>query len=225
MGQNGSGACDNKADWFYPDWAANGAYNTPIVVKDTDSALGRLNLKTKEIGLKDISRIHGHMCDGLVIAFVQIKSVLDRLFPGGVVDRTDLCVVSKNGPCWADTAAFLTGARINFQTLRIDSKIGDGFILQRISTREAYDVHLKPGVFPADQDALEGKIRALRAQGQPVTAQDIDLVERMGDALSSKMLNTPPDELLDVKKLTGFKFIFADMFGGRGDVINKDMPR
>lgn len=225
MEQKGSGACDNKADWFYPDWAANASYNTPIVVKDTDSALGRLNLTTKEIGLKDISRIHGHMCDGLVIAFVQIKSVLNRLFPDGVVDRTDLRIVSKNGPCWADTAAFLTGARINFQTMRIDAKIGDGFIVQRISTGEAYDVHLKPGVFPADQEALEGKIRTLRAQGHPVTAEDIDLVEKMGDALSLKMLNTPPEELLDVKKLDSFKFNFADMFGGRGDIINKAMPR
>ena len=225
MKENLSGKTDNTPDWFYPDWAANAPYNTPIVVKDTDSALGRYNLKTKEIGLKDIARLHGHMCDGLVIAFVEIKAVLEKLFPDGVVDRTDLCAVSKNGPCWADAAAFLTGARINFRTMRIDVSIGDGFIIQRMSTGEDYDAHLKPGVFPEDQAALENKIRSLRVQGKPVTAGDIDMVEQMGDALSLKLLTTPPEQLLEIKRLVDYKFSFADIFGNRGDVINKDMPR
>jgi formylmethanofuran dehydrogenase subunit E len=219
------GKTDNRADWFFPDWAANAPYNKPIVVRDTDSALGRYNLQTKEISVKDLSRMHGHMCDGLVIAFVEIKAVLSKLFPDGIVDRTDLCVVSKNGPCWADTAAFMTGGRINFRTLRIDASIGDGFIIQKVSTGEAYDVHLKPGVFPADQAALEAKIRGLRAEGKPVTAADIDAVEKMGDALSLKLLSTPPEQLLDIKKLEKYKFNFSDLFGNRGDVINKDMPR
>jgi formylmethanofuran dehydrogenase subunit E len=221
MVENRPGFCDNTPDWFYPEWAAKAPYNNPIVVRDTDSALGRYNLKTKEIGLKDLSRIHGHMCDGLVIAFVEIKEVLNKLFPNGIADRTDLCVVSKNGPCWADTAALMTGARINFRTLRIDASIGDGFIIQKTSTGEAYDVHLKPGVFPADQAALEAKIRGLRAEGKPVTAQDIDTVEKMGDSLSLRLLTTSPEQLLEIKKLENYKFNFADLFGNRGDVINK----
>ena len=151
------GKTDNTQDWFYPTWAADAQYNKVIVVKDTDSALGRYSVKTKEIGLKDLARAHGHMCDGMVIAFVEIKAALGKLFPDGVVDRTDLRAVSKNGPCWVDTVALMTGARINFQTLRIDNGIGDGFIIQRISTGQAYDVHLKPGVFPKEQAELEEK--------------------------------------------------------------------
>lgn len=220
-----SGASDNRADWFFPEWAASAPFNRPIVVRDTDSALGRYNLQTKEIGLKDLARIHGHLCDGLVIAFVEIKGVFARLFPDGVVDRTDLRAVSKNGPCWVDTVAFMTGARINFQTLRIEAAMGDGFVIQRISTGEACKVHLKPGVFPADQAELEGRIRSLRAQGKPVTAEEIDRVEEMGDALSRKLLTTPPEELLDIVAAENFRFQFSDMFGGRGDIINKDMPR
>ena len=61
------GASDNSPDWFYPEWAATAPNSQPIVVRDTDSALGRYNQQTKEIGLKDIARIHGHMCDGLVL--------------------------------------------------------------------------------------------------------------------------------------------------------------
>ncbi len=147
---NHTGISDNTPDWFYPEWAANAAYNKPIVVRDTDSALGRYNLRTKELGIKDLVRIHSHMCDGLVISFVAIKAALNKLYPDGIVDRTDLQVVSKNGPCWVDTAALMTGARINFKTLRIDAAIGNGFILQRISTGEAYQVHLKTDVFPAE---------------------------------------------------------------------------
>lgn len=221
------GKSDNSPDWFYSKAIAKAKYNEPIIVRDTDSALGRYSLKTKEIGLKDLARIHGHACDGLVIAFVEIKAVLEKLFPDGIVDRTDLRVVSKNGPCWVDTAAMMTGARINFKTLRLD-KIGDGFIIQRISTGEAYDVHLKPGVFPDDQAAIEGKVRKLRSEEKPVTAKDIDTIEKMADDTSMKLLTTPPDKLLDIKPLPDFKFTAnetVDVFGNRGDIINKDMPR
>jgi hypothetical protein len=58
-----------------------------------------------------------------------------------------------------------------------------------------------------------------------VAAADIDAVEKMGDALSLKLLSTPPEQLLDIKKLEKYKFNFSDLFGNRGDVINKDMPR
>jgi formylmethanofuran dehydrogenase subunit E len=221
------GKSDNSSDWFYSKAIAEAKYNKPIVVRDTDSALGRYTQKTKEIGLKDLARIHGHACDGLVIAFVEIKAVLEKLFPDGITDRTDLRVVSKNGPCWVDTVAMMTGARINFKTLRLD-KIGDGFIIQRISTGKAYDVHLKPGVFPEDQAALEGKIRKLRSEGKKVTAVDINTVEKMADALNLKLLTTPPEQLLDIKPLPDFKFASndtVDVFGNRGDIINKDMPR
>lgn len=219
------GKTDNSPDWFYPEWAAEAEYNKPIAVRDTDSAIGRYSLKTKEIGLKDLARIHGHLCDGLVIAFIEIKAVLERLFPDGVVDRTDLRAVSKNGPCWVDAVAILTGARINFQTLRIDNSIGDGFIIQKISTGEAYDVHMKPDVFPEDQAALEGKIRKLRSEGKPVSAADIDRFEKMADALSKKLLNIPPEQLLEIKPLHGYKFIATDLFGDRSDIINREMPR
>lgn len=219
------GETDNEPDWFYPEWAATAKYNTPVSVRDTDSALGRYSLKTKEIGLKDLARMHGHLCDGLVASFVQIKAVLGRLFPSGIIDRSDLRAVSKNSPCLVDAAALMTGARINFQTLRIDNSIGAGFIIQRISTGDTYEVHLKPGIFPPEQAALENKIRALRAAGQPVSALDIDEVEQMADAFSLRVLSSPPVEIVDIRPIEHYTFVPADLLGDRGDVINKDMPR
>jgi formylmethanofuran dehydrogenase subunit E len=216
---------DDSPDWFYPEWASTAPGSKAILVLDTDSALGRYSLQPKAIGLKDLARIHGHLCDGLVISFVEIKAVLDRLFPSGIVDRTDLRAVSKNGPCWVDTVAFMTGARINFQTLRVDNTVGDGFIIQKISTGEAYSVHLKTGVFPEPQAALERRVRAARAQGQSVSAAEIDEVETMADALSRRLLNARAEDVVDVQRLEAYRFVPNDSFGKRGDVINKDMPR
>lgn len=219
------GKTDNSPDWFYPEWAARAKYNKPILVRDTDSALGRYSLKNKEVGLKDLARMHGHLCDGLVIAFVEIRAVLERLFPDGIVDRTDLRAISKNGPCWVDAVMFMTGARLNFQTLRIDNSVGDGFIIQRISTGEAYQVHLKQGVFPQEQAALEEGMRKKRTQGLTIGAEEIDRVEEMANFLIRKILSTPADEILEVKLLPGYSFRAFDFIGERGDVINKSMPR
>jgi len=215
----------NSVDWFYPEWAATAKYNQPIQVVDTESALGRYATQTKTISLKDLARMHGHLCDGLVIAFVEIKAVLYELFPDGKVDRTDIRAVSKNGPCWVDAVAFMTGARINFKTLRIDNSIGDGYIIQKIPTGETYEVHLKPGIFPESQTLLEHKIRSGHANGQSVNSKDLQLLEQMASVLSRKLLNTAPDNLLDIKPLANYQFIANDLFGSRGDVINKALPR
>jgi len=222
-GNGGSVAATATTDRFFPDWAAQAKFNQPVRVRDTESAVGRLSAESKEIGLKDLARMHGHLCDGLVISFVELKAALLRLFPDGVVDRTDLRVVSKNGPCWVDTAAWLTGARINFQTLRVDAAVGDGFIIQKISTGETWEVRLKAGVFPEPQAALENRIRDLRAAGQPVNASDVDRFEAMANDLIRHLLNTPPSELLVLTARPAYRFQFNDLYGGRGDIINRDL--
>jgi len=215
----------SETTWYYPAWAADAKYNQPIDVLDTDSALGRYSLKTKQVGLKDLVKFHGHPCDGLVIVFIQVKAVLAKLFPDGVIDRTDLRVVSKNGPCWVDTVAMMTGARINFGTLSLDNSVGDGFIIQRISTGEAYSIHLKDGVFPKEQAEMESKIRRLHAEGKQVDGAMIDQVETMADKLSTLLLNTPPEELLDIKELPDYEYKQKFKAGSRGDIINKNVPR
>ena len=99
------------------------------------------------------------------------------------------------------------------------------FLIQKISTGEAYQVHLRPGVFPQPQAKLEAKIRRLRAAGKPVSAAEIDQYEEMAKVLSQKLLNTAPDQLLIIAPQPGYKFRFNDLYNIRGDIINKDMPR
>ncbi len=206
---------------YFPLWAKFSKNNVPIQVLDTNSSLGRYSTYTKQISLEDLAKIHGHLCDGLVISFVELNAVFKKLFPNGIVDRTDLMVVSKNGPCWVDTSSMLTGARINFGTLSIDKSVGNGFIVQKISTGETYQVKLKDGIFPQDLLKLETKIKTEAKAGKKVSDSDIKQLENLANKLSEKVLNTNPDEILELKKLNNYKFEQKIQTGVRTDTINK----
>ena len=216
-----------QKEGFYPAWAAQARFLQPLQVLDTDSALGRRNLHPKQITLKDMARMHGHLCDGLVTAWVELSDGLHALFPNGVVDRTDVRVVSKNAPCWSDAGAWMTGARVNQGTLMLDNAVGDGFIVQRISTGAAVRVSLRPGVYPAQLAALEKSIRARRARGQAVAPAEIDRFERGANDYSRKLLNTPPEQAVAVERLAGFQFPDHSLnpLAPRSDIINRDAPQ
>lgn len=223
--QRGSVARVDEA--FYPAWAVEARYNQPLWVRDTDSALGRMNLQPKQVSLKDLARVHGHLCDGLVISWVQINVLLHRLFPEGVVDRTDLRAIAKNGPCWADAAAWMTGARVNHGTLVLDNAVGDGFVVQRISTGEAIRVQLKPGVLPADLANIERSTRTRRATGGQVTPEEIDRFEDMAAEFCRRLLSVSPETVVDVETVKGFDFPIRNpsLIVPRSDTINRDVSR
>jgi formylmethanofuran dehydrogenase subunit E len=212
---------------FFPAWAAHALYLQPLRVVDTDSALGRRNLYPKGITLKDMARMHGHLCDGLVTAWVELSEALRALFPDGVVDRTDVRTVSKNGPCWADAGAWMTGGRINQGTLVLDNSVGDGFIVQRVSTGKTVRVSLRPGVYPAQLAALEQSIRSRRAHGEAIVPSDIDLFERDANQYSRKLLNTPPNQAVTLDQLSSYDFPDHNQnpLAPRSDIINRNAPR
>jgi formylmethanofuran dehydrogenase subunit E len=212
---------------FYPEWAATATYNRPLWVRDTDSAIGRRNLQSKQLTLRDAAAVHGHLCDGLVISWVELGAALRQLFPDGIVDRTDARVVSKNGPCWADAAAWTTGARVNHGTLILDNSVGDGFIVQRVSTGTTVRVRLRKGVYPEDLAELERSIRKRRAQNEQVPPEDVDRFESGAGAFSRKLLNTPPADVLQIEYLVDFEFPGSspNLIAPRSDVINRDLPR
>lgn len=215
------------ADNFYPKWAATATYNRPLLVRDTDSAIGRRSLQPKQLTLRDLALVHGHLCDGLVISWVELGAALRLLFPEGVVDRTDARVVSKNGPCWADAAAWTTGARTNHGTLALDNSVGDGFIVQRISNGKTVRVALKTGIYPESLAELERSIRKRRAQSEEVPSQEIDRFEWGAAAFSRRLLNTPPQDVLQTDLLVDFKFPTSspNPVAPRSDVSNRDAPR
>lgn len=204
--------------WYYFDWMADAPYAPVFHVRDTESSLGPYAEKTKTITMKDLVKMHGHPCDGLVTAACAMKVGLDVLYPDGEVDRTDTGCITKNSPCYGDVSAYLTGGRIRFGTQKIDPSLGNEFILYRFSTGEALKVTLKPGVFPAAVSALEEKMR-----GGDFTDEEMRTCQQLEWRYARNLLQHPLTESFGVQRLEHFSWIpdRYEHLGKRGDVVNK----
>ena len=206
--------------WYYPDWMANARYAPTFQVLDTESSLGPYAEKTKTITLKDLVKMHGHPCDGLVTAACGLSFGLKELYPDGIIDRTDTCCITNNSPCFGDVAAYLTGGRIRFGTQKIDPNMGNEFIVYRISTQQTLKVSLKNGVFPEKLAWLENKVRSGN-----FTIEQMRECQRLGWEFAKNMINRPLEESFVVKKTRGFSWE-PDSYihkGSRGDIINKNV--
>ena len=210
----------------YPAWYTFDAMQAPDAprfhVWDTESALGRYAGMTKLIALKDLVKMHGHPCDGLVTAACALKLGLQELYQDGVIDRTDTCVITNNSACFVDVAAYVTGARIRFGTQKIDPELGDEFIVYRQSTKKAVKVALRPGVFPPTLKTLEDKIRGDRG-----AATDIDLCREAGTAFAHWLLQQPTESTFVLTALEGFVWEPDEYehVGQRTDILAKSAPR
>lgn len=216
--------------WYLPSSLAGSKNNLTLKVRDTDSALGRYNPQgcMKTITLDELVKYHGHLCDGIVFSFLQLSVALQKLFPDGIIDRTDVQGACKNSPCMVDALSYLTGARINFKTLRIDASLGVSHIVQKISTGETYQVQLAEGMFNDALKNAEDSIRAKVTASQTVTPSEIDHVEKLADNFITMMLSTPLEKLIKIQRLEGYQFVSnssVDVFGQRGDVLNKKVGR
>ncbi len=189
-------------------------------VLDTESSLGPYAMHAKRVTLKDLVKMHGHPCDGLVTAACALQVGLKALYAEEPVDRTDTRCISNNSPCYGDVAEYLTGGRIRFATQKIDPGLGDEFILNRISTSQTVRVALNPGVFPVEIRSLEAAIR----KGQ-FTLEDVRRCQQLQWEYARQLLQKPLEESFSVTKLEGFHWE-ADSYvhtGQRGDVINKNV--
>jgi formylmethanofuran dehydrogenase subunit E len=211
-----------EVTWYYFDWMASAPYAPDFKVLDTESSLGPYADKAKTITLKDLTKMHGHPCDGLVTAACALYVGFSRIFPEGVIDRTDTACITNNSPCFGDVAAYLTGGRIRFGTQKIDPGLGSEFILVRLSTGQAVKVELKHGLFSEEVHTLERNIR----KGE-FTVDDMRRCQRLQWDFARRLLNRPLDESSTVKELENFVWE-PDPFihqGKRGDVINKGILR
>ena len=179
-----------------------------------------------KLSLKNIFRAHGHLCDGLLIAFIELSNTLPILFEDGVVDRTDLRVVSKNSPCLVDTSSLMSGSRLNHRTHSLDNKLGASFIVQKISTGETYKVELADRTFLKKLKAKEKYIKTANKNGEAVSAKDINEVEKMAFEVMKHLVKQDPKKLLKITKLKDYKFVFdIKAFGKRSDIVNKNVSR
>lgn len=222
---NAPAAAETAADspaWYYFTWMTTATHAPVFHVRDTESSLGPYAAKSKTITLKDLVKMHGHPCDGLMTAACAMSVGLKALYPDDVIDRTDTGCITNNSPCYGDVAAYLTGGRIRFGTQKIDPALGDEFILHRFSTNETVKVSLKPGVFPNNVRTLEQKLRS-----GTFTLKEMRRCQQMEWDYARRLLNTPLDKSFKVVTLKGFHWT-PDKYehrGSRGDVVNKDCLR
>ncbi len=209
-----------EAAWYYPDWIVQAPYAPVFQVRDTESSLGPYSPQTKSITIKDLVKMHGHPCDGLVTAACALSLGMQELYPEGVIDRTDTGGISNNSPCYGDVVAYLTGGRIRFGSQKIDPAMGAEFILCRFSTGKAVKVALKPGVFPADVAQLEAKIR----KGD-FTNEEMRRCQQLQWDYARRLMQHPLAESFTVTPLTDFVWQpdAYEHLGKRGDVVNKNV--
>lgn len=210
----------NTATWYYPDWMANASYVPTLKMLDTESSLAPYADKTKTITLKDLVKMHGHPCDGLVTAACGLSLGLKELYPNGVIDRTDTCCITNNSPCYGDVAAYLTGGRIRFGTQKIDKAMKNEFIVYRISTKRAVKISLRDGVFLPELAELEKKIKSGN-----FTTKQMYQCQKLGWDYAESILNRLLEKSFIVEDLDGFSWE-PDSYiniGSRGDVVNKDV--
>lgn len=188
-------------------------------VVDTDFSKGRIG-QEQTIGLNDLVRFHGHLCDGLVVGAQAMQQALNVLYPNQPIDRTNLRLVSQPSPCITDVGAYLSGGRYQFNTFYVDQDIPGLYVIQRIDNKKAVSVSLNQGVKPERIDQL-GK---LAVQGK-LTPCEIDELRALEDAFTEFLLNAKADEMYMVTELDHFEWqpILRNDFV-KTDVINKHLP-
>ncbi|HRD37642.1 MAG TPA: formylmethanofuran dehydrogenase subunit E family protein [Bacteroidia bacterium] len=194
------------------------AQNPSIKVLDTDFSKGRLqNVQT--ITLNDAVKLHGHLCDGLVVGFLGLKEGLCKLYPDSIIDRTNNRIVSKSSPCLTDIAIFMTGARYQYNTYYVSDSIKYQFVVQRIDNEKTYGIMLKPGLMPTAIDSL-GR---LATKGE-LDACGIDSLRKLESEFSTFLLSKNPQDLFIIEEIKKFKWLPV-LKGNflKTDVLNKKL--
>lgn len=213
---------DVKAEWYFPDWLGSSPYAPVFEVKDTANKYGRYASMVKVITLKDLIKYHGHFCGGLVESASALKVAFGLLFPDGIVDRTDLQIVSNNSACGGDVASYLTGARLRFGSHHIDNSLKESeFIIRQVSTGKTVHVKLNPAVYPT-----EVKARMKKIESGNFTPADIDSFQELQWAYAKRLINSPLKESFIAEEKMEFQWpkpVCPDL-GSRKDNDYKNVP-
>lgn len=188
----------------------------PLTVVDTDFSKGQLGYQ-QSVGLAELERFHGHLCDGLALGYLGMKVALYQLYPDSAIDRTNTRAVSQASPCLTDAAAYLSGGRYQYHTFYVDAALPYLFVVQRIDNGQAVGVKLRPGVKPAEIDRLGAKA----IEGQ-LDGCELAKLRVMEDAFTSAVLSQPIGELFELEALPSFEWapvLRSDFL--KTDVLNK----
>jgi acetolactate decarboxylase len=191
-----------------------------LKVMDTDFSKGRLT-NEQTISVEDVSKLHGHMCDGLVLGFIGLREALYQLFPDSVIDRTNIRIISKSSPCITDIAIYLTGGRYQFNTFYVNDTIQYLYIVQRIDTGKAIGIKTVPNLVPPQIKELG----ALAVKGE-LDACGLDTLRNLEDAFILQLKNSNPSELFILTEIPSFSWESPlDKTYLKTDVLNKNKPK
>ncbi len=165
---------------------------------DTDFSKGRLNYIQK-ITLKDLTKFHGHLCDGLVEGALSLQLAMKELFSNQPIDRTNLRIVSKPSPCLTDVAIYLTGGRYQFNSFYVDTVFKGLYIIQRIDNKKTVVVSRNENVKPTAIDSL-----GLLATKQLLTPCGLDSLKILENNYAIYLLKHKPEELFTVTLVDNF---------------------
>lgn len=193
------------------------AKQTSMKVIDTDFSKGRLT-NEQEITLWDVQKMHGHLCDGLVVGFLGLREGLNQLYPDSIIDRTNTRIVAKSSPCIGDIALYLTGGRYQFNSFYVDNEINGMYIVQRIDNKQTVIVSMKEGIKPDEIDILGAK-----AVKNELDACELDTLKIMEDDFSRNLFNSPPSKIFDIRQIEGFEWkpTLSNEFT-KTDILNKN---
>ena len=192
------------------------SFSQTITVNDTDFSKGRLG-NIQKIKLNDVVKFHGHLCDGLVESFIALDFGLKKLYPDGVVDRTNTRIVSKSSPCLSDMAIYITGGRSQYNTFYVDNTIEGFYVLQRIDNLKTILIKRRLNVKPPIIDELGNK--AIKGELNECELQEL---KKMEDDYSKFLKKSKPEELFEVIELTTFTWQPKLETYTKTDIINKN---
>jgi len=213
---------DIRSEWYFPEWLGTAPYAPVFEVHDTENKYGRYAQQNKNITIKDLIKYHGHFCGGLVESASALRVAFDMLFPGKVIDRTDLLIVSNNSACGGDVAAYLTGSRARFGSHLIDNSLTESeFYVKRVSNSRTVHVKLNPAVYPKEVKTQMKKIESGKFE-----AKDIDLFQELQWDYAKRMVNSPLRNSFIIEEVKDYKWPEATCqdLGRRKDNDYKNTP-
>ncbi len=194
----------------------NIAYPQKIKVIDTDFSKGKL-AHIQTIRYSDLVKFHGHSCDGLLEGWQALELALNKLYPEGIIDRTNTRIVCKPSPCIADVAIFLTGGRYQYNTFYVSKDFEGLYIVQRIDNGLTIQVLRNDNVKPAAIDSL-GNLAIM----QKLSYEELQNLRKLEDQYAAYLRKTPSNENFTLRILQNFQWnpILNNEFI-KTDIINK----
>ncbi len=188
-----------------------------LKVNDTDFSKGRLG-NIQNIQIEDVTKFHGHLCDGLVEGFIALQYGLYALFPDSIIDRTNLRIVSKSSPCLTDLAIYLTGARYQFGTFYVSNDFEGLYIVQRIDNQKTINIIRKPNIKPAIIDEMGSQ--AIKGKLSPC---QLDTLKQLENEYMRFLQKNDPQTMFEIKKMLNFTWspILKNDFV-KTDILNKN---